>query len=427
MGLKNWKGTNISKIGNHSSYNTVIQNNYYFGNNPSDVINVMSKAGDYEGIQEYFQNEMLVFKKLHPLYPDFSASPSKQFNRLVSTPEAKDAFEKFPKTIRSTLKLDYDKYPYMDKTETPWEYAYRTQSEVELETTAYQEFLGDEPDPFPNLVYSEGMITVIGYNEFPEPIEFMLSSGNISIPILLRRKPCLEYGKILLGSISEDAGFELEITMYKDAPRTDFTIKNIPACDINVRIQREKLYSAFLETKTMSIMMGSEEILTYEFNEQDLKKAMFLNSAIIAQYLECLSVIENHTNCKFDIDNNGFTEDDYLTALVFAASIDGKWYKQTLNFDDSIRCAYNKIPDEIIDFEQITFENSSVEILLQGQTFIAEKFTLVYENAKINNYKSVIKNKEKRREAILLTFRPVEKGKMFSKYYMLENIRHLMN
>lgn len=424
MSLKDVLKRSTALIGKNSNNNTVIQNsNIYIGNPTSEVINTLSGLGQYGAIQQHYSDYLSIIKQSHPLYPIFSASPSKTVDKLVSTPETKDAFEKFPKTIKGTFKIDYTKYPYMDKSETPWEYAYRTQTEVELETTAYQEYLGDIPDPFPNAEYRDGMVTVIGYNEFPKAMEGNIVSGEVVIPILIRRKPCLEYGKMIVGTIPNGCGFELNITSYKDEIGTDFTITNIQNCDLNTRLLRERLYSEFLRTKQMSITVGDEALIDYTFSDDELKNVFFLNAPVIARHIECLLIIEKHMECKFEISNKGFTQDDYETAMVLASSLEGKWYRENVDFDNSIRCDFDKIPEGIDSFEQISFTNSVDEISLHGKLFSAEKIIIVYQGARLNNIKSVVKNKEKRKKAILLTFRPVEGKEMFSKYFKFENIR----
>ena len=234
---------NTASIAKNSNYNTIIQNsNVYIGNNTSELFATLGRCGQYSAINQIYTEYISAIKKTHPLYPIFSASPSKTLDKLVSTPETADAFEKFPKIIKGQFRIDYSKYPYMDKSETPWEYAYRTQTKVELETTAYQEYLGDIPDPFPNTEFADGMITIIGYNEFPPAVEACVVSGEISIPILLRRKPCMDFGKMIFGTEPNGSGFEISIVPYKDKVRTDFKITNIQNCDIMSRLQREKLY-----------------------------------------------------------------------------------------------------------------------------------------------------------------------------------------
>lgn len=70
-------------------------------------------------------------KKTHPLFPTFSASVDSKLNKLVSTPEIEDAFKKYPKSFKGVFEIDYSKYPNINRNETPWEYAYRTQTPID--------------------------------------------------------------------------------------------------------------------------------------------------------------------------------------------------------------------------------------------------------------------------------------------------------
>lgn len=425
--FRNLFSKNKVNIGNGSHDNLVVQesavDNLIVCSGSSELIKTMGDMQKYDAIQKIINDCMAAAKETHPLRPHFTAKYNNELNRLVSTPETADAFEKFPKTIKGKFRIDYTKYPYMDKNETPWEYAYRTQTKVELETTAYQEYLGDIPDPFPNTEYQDGMITIIGYNEFPPAIEAYIVSGDVSIPILLRRKPCMEYGKIIFGTVPNGCAFELNIIPHKNDPNTDFKITNIQNCDLNARLQRERLYCAFLKTKNMSILIGEEPLLEYTFADAELNNGMFLNAPLIARYIECLLIIEKHTKCKFDILDKEFSEDDYKTALILASSLENKWHREILEFDNEIRCDYDKIPDGIDKFEQLSVNANSLTVPLQGQVFLVDKLTVVYESAKINNIESVLKNKKRRKRQILLTFRPNEDRDKFFKYYRFENIQ----
>lgn len=61
------------------------------------MLSVLGKAEQYGAIQQHYSEYLSAVKQTHPLYPIFSASPSKTLDKLVSTPETEDAFKKFPK------------------------------------------------------------------------------------------------------------------------------------------------------------------------------------------------------------------------------------------------------------------------------------------------------------------------------------------
>lgn len=424
--LKNLFTSNKTNIGSSSHGNLVIQessiDNIIVCNGTTEIIKTMGKMQQYDAIQKIISDCMNAAKQTHPLSPYFTAKYNSELNKLVSTPETVDAFKIFPKRIKGDFCIDYSKYPHIDRSETPWEYAYRTQTEVEMETTAYQEYLGDIPDPFPNAEYQEGMVTVIGYNEFPPATEAHIVSGDVSIPILLRRKPCMEFEKIVFGTIQNRCAFDLDIILHKNEPKIDFKITNIQNCDLNERLQREKLYCEFLQNKNMSVMIGENSILEYTFSDTELNNGIFLNAPVLARYIECLLIIEKHTQCKFDIFNKDFSEDDYQTALILAASFENKWHREILTFDD-ILCDYNKIPDGIENFEQLSLNANSLKVSLQGHIFFVDTLTVLYQYAKINNIDSVLKNKKNRKKQILLTFRPIENKNEFFKYYKFKNIQ----
>ena len=277
----------------------------------------------------------------------------------------------------------------MDKSETPWAYAYRTQTKVELQTTAYKEYLGDTEDPFPTIKYSDGLVTVIVPPEFPEPVEASIISGDISIPIRLRRKACMEYGVVVLGTVSDDAGFDIQITAYDDARKTNFKFTTIPGCDLPIQLQREKLIANIKNTHDICIMVGKSVLLKSSIDERELVGDIFTNAPILAEYFENLQTIEKITGCKFDLSLRDVNISDRRTARILASSLKDEWCTIKTNYDNEIRFDYNNIPDDIANdansLSDKIVEGRVLKIFLQGQSFYADRYTIVYRNARINN------------------------------------------
>lgn len=399
-----------------------------FCNSTAELIEIMGNTQQYKNIQVQIKAALDAAKKTHPLYPTFSASHNAILDKLVSTPETKDAFELYPKTIKGTYKLDFRKYPDMDKSETPWDYAYRTQTNVELETTSYKEYLGDTEDPFPITEYSNGMITVISPPEFPPAVDAAIISGNVRIPLSLRRKPCQTYGQMIFGSVSDDNGLGIKITAYKDAKKTDFSLTKNFSCSLELQLQREKLVCEIKKTKKMSIVVGSAELLNATLTEEQLNCDLFLSAPYFVHFLEALIFIENHEGCHFDL-NHDISEEEYKAALILASSLRGEWYKTKTDFDDEIRCDCDRISDDALIEDgnpaDIVIEGTSCSISLLGKSFSANKYFIVFQNARINNRESVIKNRKRRKKNIMITFRPAKGMDYFFKSYRFEDIRLL--
>ncbi len=422
--------SNKVSIAKKSSGNFVVQesniNNLMVCNSTPDLIKTMGDIQQYDAIQRIISDCMSAAKLTHPLRPHFTAKYNSQLEKLVSTPETEDAFKIYPKKIKGTFLLDYKKYPHMDGAETPWEYAYRTQTKVELKTTAYKEYLGEREDPFPITTYSDGMVTVIVPPPFPEAVEATISSGDVSVPILLRRKPCMEYGQMVFGTITNDCGFDITLIAYRDFEKTDFKITKCFDSDISVQVQREKLINSIQKTKHIKISIGTQPLLDANFNEDELTADIFSAAPLMIQYLENLSAVETHLGCRFDLSNGDIDMDDFRMAYVLASSLQGKWHCQELDFDDEIRCDYDKIPEEILDSSKVQNELSisrgGLVLQLQGQAFSIEKYIIAYTGARINNLASIVKNRKKKRKRILFTLRPIVGERFFCKYHKFEGI-----
>lgn len=424
---------NKASISQKSNNNIIVQdsviNSPVFCTGSSDIIKTLGQVGRYDVIQKQVIEVLAATSKTHPLYPVFSAKPNKDLSRLVSTPETDDAFKQYPKSIKGTFLIDYTKYPYMDKSETPWEYAYRTQTTIELKTTAYQEYLGDIKDPFPITEYEEGMVTVIGAPQFPPAVEATIISREVSIPISLRRKPCMDYGKMVFGTVSNDCGFDFTLTTYKDIEKTDFTITKSPGCDLFTQLQREKLLLEMSKTQHFTIAVDSSPLVDAYIKEKELTADMFKVAPYMVNYLESLLIIEKHLSCKFDLTIGDVFYDDYRTALILASSLEDKWYKVKTDFDREIRCDYNRIPDNFANDpepqEGFVVEGKVLSIALQGLHFSADKYIIVYKDARLNNVASIVKNRKKKRKNILMTFRPVQGKDSFYKFCKYEGIKLL--
>ena len=422
---------NKVSIAEKSSGNFVVQdsniNNLMVCNGTPDLIKTMGDIKQYDAIQRIITDCMSAAKLTHPLRPHFTAKYNSQLEKLVSTPETDDAFKIYPKIIKGTFLLDYKKYPHMDRSETPWEYAYRTQTKVELTTTAYQEYLGDIEDPFPNTTYSDGMITIIGAPAFPPAVDATIVSGDISIPIRIRRKPCMDYGKMVFGTVTNDCGFDITLTAYKNLEKTDFKIVKSIGCDLSVQLQREKLIESIKNTERVCIMIGDSPLVDAKLNADELSANMFAAAPRIVEYLENLQTIESCTGCKFDLSIGDVYLCDYRTAYILASSLKDMWHQIKTDFDDDARCDYDKIPADIEDVANSptdkAIEGKILSISLQGQKFSAEKYTIIYQNARINNIGSVVKNCKKKRKNILITFRPLRGHDFFYKYCKFEGIK----
>ena len=211
--------SNNASFAKNSSGNLAIQGNNIYNpvicSSNNELMKMLSNAKQYEAIQAIVKDFLSAAATAHPLQPHFTAKYSSELERLISAPETEEALKKYPKTVKGTYRIDYNQFPYMDRSETPWAYAYRTQTKVELETTSYKEYLGDQEDPFPVTTYSAGMITIIEPPPFPDAVEASISSGESSIPISFRRKPCMEYGQVVFGIESLCGnGINIDLVVY---------------------------------------------------------------------------------------------------------------------------------------------------------------------------------------------------------------------
>lgn len=426
---------NDSRIGNNSSGNTVIQGSqvynptFVMGSN-QEILDIAAQMGRYDLIQDQFARMLNAAKRTHPLYPEFSADYNAKLGRLVSTPETSDAFRNHPKKIKGTYRLDYSKYPHMDKSETPWAYAYRTQTSVEMDTTSYQEFLGDIEDPFPVLTYSEGMRTIIGAPEFPDAVKAIAISGDVAIPFQLRRLPCMEYGWLVFGNVSENHGFDIRIKANESENKTTITFNKIPSAELEIQLLREKLFLNMATTRKMRITVAGKDLLSFDISEQDAKMDMFAAAKPLSHHIENLLSIEQHTGCRFTPRLGDITAEDYNTARMLAASIKGEWYTIQCKYDNGVRANHDRIAAEILDNPDegaFTSESSVIRLSLYDQLFTADKAYAMYRDARISNLGAVKRAVNRKRKDIRITIKSQHGKDHFMKYVRFDGLRRLVD
>lgn len=418
-----------SNIGTNSSGNIVIQNSTVSGPimvncSPESMLMELKNQGDYTAIQTFVSSQLANLKKVHPLYPEFSATVDPKLNRLVSTPEVEDAFKNHPKKIKSTIKVDLKKYPYMHQGEAPWEYAYRTQTEVEVDTTSYQEYLGDEPDPFPLVTFQQGMKTIIKAPEFPPACEASITSGDISIPVKIRRLPNLKYGEILFGNVSTDQGFDFRVSLFENNVKFHFTKR--AGADLDTLILMEKLVQNIGTTRSIRIVQGTVEFMRATVSPLECDADIFKNAPLFIQYFESLCTIEKHLNCHLDQMYEDLTVDDYRLAIIMAASLQGNWCREKEAFNDELRVSREHLPHNIHEnggtVHELSGEMQPGTFSLHGKHFRAVKYIVVFSDVKINNLQSVQKNINRKKKLILITLKPANGNEFFWKYSKLEGI-----
>lgn len=419
-----------SYIGDNANGNNVFQNNTFnnstivTGSN-NDMIKILAEADKYDIIQDIISSQLSAVRTIHPLYPDFSAKVDSELNKLVSTPETEEALKKYPKIIKGKWKVDYNKYPYMNKEESPWEYAYRTQTIVELKVESYQEYLGDIKDPYPLMTSDDGAVTVIAPPEFPKAFDAKIHSGDVEIPIQLRRIPCMEYNKVILRNVSSHNILDFEIILDKSNSNIKFNINRTLSDDLNEQLLVEKLLCNISTIKELILIIDGNKQLYGSIKTSDLEKHVFKTSPFFKKYIESLLTIERLTKCHFNPNIKSITNNEYQLAIIMSESLEDRWRLSKKEFDE-IRCNHDRIDNRIIEqaesINQLNSISDSVSVHLQGIDFLIEKYISVYKNVRINNSNSVEKNIKRKKKNILITLKPNDDRKTFYNYERFEGI-----
>lgn len=422
---------NTAKIEKNSNNNKIYQGNQL--NNPNfligndeEIMKLMSDSNNFDMIQKITKSRLSNTEKAHPLYPHFLAKYDSNLEKIVSTPETKEAIQKYPKHIKGSGIIDLKKYPHLNPNETIWEYIYRTQTILELETTAYKEYLGDMEDPFPTNTFQEGMITKIVPHEFPKAEPIQLICGDISLNMMIRRIPCMEYKEYSFICTTDFYGFELVITINDNNNTSSFNLTKKGKATLQNQLLREKFINN-IKTYPFSILLRGQTIIKTKITEKEKNNDLFMMAPILILYIENLIFIENSLDCKFDSNTECIDELSPFVAFLIANSIKNKWGLEKKKFDNTIRIDPQQIPRDILENnilgKDINLYINNIIIKLNGVTFAVDKYSICYKNAQINNLSSIIKNIKRHKNEVLVTFKPYDKKDYVNKYTKFEGIK----
>lgn len=424
---------NVAKIGNYSNDNIVIQdlkynNNYYVSDSSMcAVANVLAGAGQYEAINAIFQKSMQDISRLHPLNPWYGTKVVQMgtFQKLVSTPLLKDANKKFPKNFKSTVEFCPNDYPGYNEKETFWEYAYRTQRSIILDTKTYKEYLGDYEDPFPVLEYKDGMKLKVMPPEFPQATAVVMRAGLIKYNTKLRRIACDDYGIIKLTNECDES-CPLGVVFTVDMNKTRMSMKRNKTDSLEKLIERERLIKSILENQILAVTVGERPLLRLEdIDIKDLEQDFFQLADTNLKLYNSMKIIEGYFGVVFDIQQD-ITGQDYHHAVLLATSLKRKWQFVKNDSRFQVSADYDKIKfdmdDKVEENAPYIYENYNYEWNILGIHFEADALYTSIHNSRISNIKTVVKKIEQKKEDIDIVFNPL-KGKKIGIYSYIYNPR----
>ena len=175
------------------------------------------------------------------------------------------------------------------------------------------------------------------------------------------------------------------------------------------------------------IEIDSSEFLNTAVDQKAFQTDFFKSANIFVKVIEELLFIEEKLSCSFSSKLSTVDDLDYFCILLLSASLKNTWFLQHLLFDDSVRCSYQILSEDI--FKERTEQEGLIgnipdfHFCILGVNFKADNYTVRYQNARINNEASVKKNIRRKRNDILLTFKPAHGCDYLEKYSILKNVR----
>lgn len=424
---------NVAKIGNYSNDNVIIQgleyNNiiYVPENGLCAAANVLADFGHYDSINAIFQKSMQEISQLHPLKPWYGTKVMQMgmLQKLVSTPLLNDANKLFPKNIKSTVQFCPSDYPGYNVNESPWEYAYRTQREVVLDTKTYKEYLGEYEDPFPVVDYKNGMKLKIMPPEFPEASDVVLRAGLTSYSTKLRRVACDDYGIIKLTNEC-DTSCPLGVVFLIDENnnKTRVSMQRNKSTSLEKLISIEQLIKSIFENHVLVVTIGKNPLMMLEnIDLKELEQDFFKLAETNLKLYNSLKFIEGYFGIRFDISQE-ITDQDYYHAVLLSTSLKRKWQfiKNESTFRVSAECEKIEInfDEKIEETAPYIYQKFYYQWNILGICFKADSLCKSIHNSKISNIKTVIKKMKEKQERVDIVFAPI-KGKKIGIYSYIDN------
>ena len=426
---------NVAKIGNYSKNNIVIQgleyNNtiYVNENGLCSTAKVLANHGHYEAINAIFQENLEEMSRLHPLNPMYGLKVVQMgmLHKLVSTPLLKEANNEFPKKIKATVQICPSDYPGYNVKESPWEYAYRTQRDVVLDTKTYKEYLGDCEDPFPFMEYEDGMKLKIMPPEFPKAANVVLRAGLASCSTKLRRVASDDYGIIKLTNECDTAcPLGVVFIVDENEKKTRVSMKRNKATSLEKLIEIERLIKSILENQILVATIDEKPLMMFDkIDLKELEQDFFKLAESNLKLYNSMKFVEGYFGITFDISKE-ITDQDYYHTVLLATSLKRKWQFVKNESRHCVSAGYEKIElklDEKIE-ENIPYIYQIFDYKwnILGICFEADSLYTSIHNSRISNSKMVIRKIREKEEEIDIAFAPV-KGKKIGIYSYIHNPR----
>lgn len=423
--------SNLAKIKGDS--NSVFQNTVL--NNPTIVIgstesiSLLASAGRYDVIQSLFQQQMEQIKQAHPLSDYFSVTPLVEgnYSRLISTPKTAEALLKYPMSLKGNMRFDKSDCPGIGEDESPWEYSYRTQKEILVDTFDLKEFLGDVENPFPMVKLNNAKMKMIP-PPFPEPIKAVISAGDNLFNAAIQRVPSTVYKELVFIANTSDIPLSIKIVLHENPPLAQLVFSRTESSSVGHLLAGEKFLEQVRCNKKIEITSNEILLFSVPISENDLQNDFLSPKPELLRFLENLIKIEKRLGCQFNYSGNELMWDDYVLSHVFVASLDNKAHLNNTDFD-SFHIGRTKIKEDImcktLSEECImSLEYEGAEFEFYGVSFSFDKLISQYQNAKINNLASVKKNLRRKKKNILFTLKPLnESDGRIKNYRMFINLR----
>lgn len=371
-----------------------------------DSLHTMMQESRFEEAMAYMQSLHRFCGTYHPQYPLFTVGYKEMFGDTIpySKPVYTEALTVLPPTIQGKFTIK-EVPPGCTSMCDILSYAYRTQSEIEINIIELKKMLGDFEDPLQDEVEKIKSITdgkwFLKTEEFPpaRPCRLVIEGGEASINYLnLRVKKILDNDVVIL--VNENgAGLDLEVEMdllkHEMIIRFNVDTKNAKSKRISVEYFKFLIESAGKKNISIYLLEDGSKLATGYLNSIDaidhLEKIRFS-----LDLLERLLVIEEkYGGCIHipeEVSNSEYENIVMLSNLIKKGTSKGRWTEVSLQLeltDESIP-RIRSIPNASLLFVFDYSFSADIFGYLVGPVYIKKEL----KNAVVSNFEGIIRKIE---------------------------------
>ena len=397
----------------------MIQNSVVIKNTTHDELIRLLSVGNVKDAMKILELQDKIIGTTHPHYPFYALEVKKVGENYIpySKPLTKEAFEKYPPSIKGKLYFS-DKYKHFRNIKELLDYSYKTQTEIEINNIELMKMIGDDEDAYQDeieVLLSKATDWKLKPKEFPEarPCKIVIEGSEISYEYILLRTTRIEENKVFLSN--EEQGIDTDLNFVFDLKNKKITFNirlNEKATNRSLLKYLKFTKSALNKGKISIISLELDAVLAEGILNNSDYDSPFDSIDTEITFVEYITLIEDHYKTTVEVPEQ--IEGDDLEAVYYLGEalkygeIKGTWKDGTFDFIIAEDTAQNikSLEDKSFD---LNFVAPATAVIFKRE-FQIPKITITFKNAQVKDLDKVKKKAEVLEDGDVMKVTFVAKG-----------------